>query len=31
MGWGIMDWNDQAQDRETLRAVVNAVMNVWVA
>jgi hypothetical protein len=31
MGWGGMDWNDQAQDRETWRALVNAVMNLWVA
>jgi len=28
--WGGMDWNDQAQGRETWRAVVNAVMNFWV-
>jgi hypothetical protein len=27
---GGMDWGDLAQDRERWRAVVNAVMNLWV-
>jgi hypothetical protein len=27
--WG-MDWIDLAQDRDRLRALVNAVMNIWV-
>jgi hypothetical protein len=25
-----MDWIDMAQDRDRWRAVVNAVMNLWV-
>ena len=29
MGWG-MDWIDMAQDRDRCRALVNAVMNLWV-
>jgi hypothetical protein len=28
---GGMDWIDLAQDRERWRAVVNAVMNLWVS
>jgi hypothetical protein len=28
--WGCMDWIDLAQDRDRRRAVVNAVMNLWV-
>jgi hypothetical protein len=28
--WGGMDWIDLAQDRDRRRAVVNAVMNLWV-
>jgi hypothetical protein len=30
VGWGGMDWIDMAQDRDRWRAVVNAVMNLWV-
>ena len=30
LGFGIMDWNELAQDRGRWRVVVNAVMNVWV-
>ena len=29
-GWGGKDWIDQAQDRDRLRALVNAVMNLRV-
>ena len=28
--YGGMDWIDQAEDRERLRALVNAVMNILV-
>jgi hypothetical protein len=27
---GSMDWIDLAEDRESLRALMNAVMNLWV-
>jgi hypothetical protein len=30
MGWGSMDWIDLAKDRDRWRALVNAVMKVWV-
>jgi len=29
-GVGVMDWMEQALDRDRWRAVVNAVMNLWV-
>jgi len=30
VGYGGIDWIDLAQDRDRRRAVVNAVMNIWV-
>jgi hypothetical protein len=27
-GWGNMDWNNLAEDRDQLRAIVNTVMNL---
>jgi hypothetical protein len=30
VGWRGMDWIVQAQDRDSWRSVVNAVMNLWV-
>jgi hypothetical protein len=30
VGWGNMGWIDLAQDRDNWRALVNAVMNLWV-
>jgi hypothetical protein len=30
VGWVGMDWIDMAQDRDRWRAVVSAVMNLWV-
>jgi hypothetical protein len=30
VGWGDMDWIGLAQDRDKLRALVNAVMNLRV-
>jgi hypothetical protein len=30
VGWEGMDWIDMAQDRDRWRAVVSAVMNLWV-
>jgi hypothetical protein len=31
IGWGGMDWIDLAQDRGQWMALVNTVMNLWVA
>jgi hypothetical protein len=31
IGWGGVDWIDLAQDRDQWRALVNTVMNLWVA
>jgi hypothetical protein len=30
IGWGGVDWIGLAQDRDKQRALVNAVMNLWV-
>jgi hypothetical protein len=30
MEWGCMDWIDLAEERDKLRAIVNAVMNLQV-
>jgi hypothetical protein len=30
VGWESLDWIDVAQDRDRWRAVVSAVMNLWV-
>ena len=31
MGWGGMDWIDLAQERDSMWALVNAVMNLRVS
>jgi hypothetical protein len=31
VGWGGMDWVDLVQDRDRLRALVNAAMNILVS
>jgi hypothetical protein len=31
VGWGYMDWIDLAQDMDRWRALVSAVMNLWVS
>jgi hypothetical protein len=30
VGWGDVDWIGLAQDRDTWRALVNSVLNLWV-
>jgi hypothetical protein len=30
IGWGVMDWIGLVQDKDRWRALVNAVMNLWV-
>jgi hypothetical protein len=30
IGYGGMDWIELAQDRDSLQALVNAVMNLWI-
>jgi hypothetical protein len=31
IGWEVVDWINLAKEREKWRAVVNAVMSLWVA
>jgi hypothetical protein len=31
IGWGEVDWIGVAQDRRKWRALVNAVMNLWIS
>jgi hypothetical protein len=30
IGWNNMDWIDLAQDRDSWKALVDTIMNVWV-
>jgi hypothetical protein len=30
IGWGHMDWNNLAQDRDQWQELVNRVMSLWV-
>jgi hypothetical protein len=30
VGWGGVDWIGLAQDKDRWRALVNAIMNLWV-
>jgi hypothetical protein len=30
VGWGDVDWNGLAQDRDRCRALVNMILNLWV-
>jgi hypothetical protein len=30
IGWGSMDWNDLAQDKDHWRALVKTAMNLWI-
>jgi hypothetical protein len=31
IGWGGIDWIGMAQERDKWRALLNAVMNLWVS